>query len=291
MPFALAAVAVVVLVLAVLLVRAGRRSAGLEAHLSDLESRLAEVEAARRQAASERDAARSEVLATTQERDDALAAATLAEGRATKASARARESAERARESTARAREALDQVTEADRRSAAAEASVAEAATLAVRLIDDGSADPAALWALERARTERTWRHSVAAVHGDPSPLAGAQHPLWTALEIEVAAVREEVGAVVDLDVDLPDVVTAGTSLATLRVAQELLATAARKGEVTTLRVSVDGPDVVVAVESVDGEGEPIELPVLAVPPSRIEAGPGGVRLRGALAERVDQPT
>ncbi|QXC62837.1 hypothetical protein KSP35_08680 [Aquihabitans sp. G128] len=259
---ALIVLALVAAILLVALVQARRDLASRTRQLTASASARATVEA-------ERDLARAQEADALEQAATAREAAAAAEARSHAADA-------------ARAR--------AEAASAEAVASLAEAATLAARLIDDGAADPAALWALERSRTERTWRHSVAAVQGDPSPLAAALHPLWTALEIEVAAVREEVGAVVDLDVDLPGTVTPGASLATLRVAQELLATAARKGEVTTLRVAADGDDLVVEASSVDADGQPVPLSALVLPPSRLDAEPGVVRLRGALVAPLARP-
>lgn len=162
----------------------------------------------------------------------------------------------------------------------------AEAASLAARLVDDGSADPAALWALERRRSERTWRHSVG-VPGARSPLTGAD-VLVAALQVEVDAAREDTGAVVELAADLPADLSAAASLAVLRCAQELLADAVAVGEEVTLRVGHEGGDVVVGIDGVDADGASLAPVHLAVPPSRLEAEPGAVRLRGILDGRPD---
>lgn len=162
-----------------------------------------------------------------------------------------------------------------------AEADFEDATRLAATLTDDGSADPGALWALERLRSERTWTQSVA-IPGQPSPLADLDRPLVPALEIESAAVREETGAVVHLEVDLPDDLSSGASLATLRAAQEVLAASVDVGDDIVLRVSRAGDDVLVTSEVRDDE-RPVEPISLRLPPSRIEAVPGGIVLRGVL--------
>lgn len=243
-------------VLVVLLVQARRALAAERATVVGLRGDLA--------------GARTELEAITAARDEAVARGDAAEA--------ARDEARRGR-ADAEAAARRDAVA---RR--AAEGEVAETAALAARLIDDGAADPAALWALERARSERTWRHSVAAVAGAESPFTGAPDPLRVALDIEAAAVREEVGAVVDLLVELPAAVTPGASLAVLRVVQEQLAVAARRGEVTTVAVGAEGADVVVRVTPLDADGAPLPPDPIAVPPSRIDVDGHAVRLRDALA-------
>ncbi|MCU1499668.1 MAG: hypothetical protein JWM47_3621, partial [Acidimicrobiales bacterium] len=188
----LVALALVAVALAVATVLARRDLGSCRAELATSRTTSAEAEAARDRSSLELDAARAE----------------LAEQR--RAGAEAAEAAARAVAEAEAARGAADQGR------AEAEASLSEAAILTAHLFDEGAADPAALWAMELLRSERTWRHDVAAVADDPSPLEGARHPLWTALEVEVASVREEIGAVVDLDVDLPELVPPAASLAVL---------------------------------------------------------------------------
>jgi hypothetical protein len=69
-----------------------------------------------------------------------------------------------------------------------------------------------------------------------------------------------------------------------LRAAQELLARAVKVAEETTLRVLVDGEDVVVTIAAVDEDGVAVPIEPLAVPPSAdVEATDGGVRVRRAI--------
>ena len=171
----------------------------------------------------------------------------------------------------------------AEERAAAAErrAGELEAARLAER---DGGIDAAVLWALEQSRSERTWRTSIAPGAESPSTFAGAAQPVIEALEIELSAAREEVGAVVELDADLPGELTAAGSLLVLRAAQELLAGVVRRAEETTLQLRADGPDVIVGVRAVDEDGEAVSPEGLALPPSfDLEATADGVRVRNAL--------
>ncbi len=89
--------------------------------------------------------------------------------------------------------------------------------------------DPELLWALEMTRSERTWRHSVAVDPNAPSPFPDAPDPLRFAVEVEAAALREEVGAFVHLQWDAEAVADPVRRLLVLRVANELLAAAARE--------------------------------------------------------------
>lgn len=228
----------------------------------------------------------TEMTDLTTSRDQAIAQAVQAdEARfaAEEAVAAANSVTESWKERSTAAEDAREQA-EAERDRAVAES--AEAAALAARLVDDGSADPAALWALERRRSERTWRHSVG-VPGARSPLTGAD-VLVAALQVEVDAAREDTGAVVELAADLPADLSAAASLAVLRCAQELLADAVAVGEEVTLRVGHEGGDVVVGIDGVDADGASLAPVHLAVPPSRLEAEPGAVRLRGILDGRPD---
>jgi hypothetical protein len=164
----------------------------------------------------------------------------------------------------------------AEQRATAAERRAAEAAGTDI--------DPHVLWALERSRSERTWRISVAPSPHVPSVFAEAQHPLLEALRVEVDAIREEVGTVVELDADLPDDITAAGSLLTLRAAQELLASVVRRSEETLLRVRAVGRDIVLTIIATDERDEPVALGVLSIPPSLgLELTDGGALVRGAI--------
>ena len=180
---------------------------------------------------------------------------------------------------------------ETARADAAAAATRAEAAEEAARAADErGGLDPEVLWTLERARSERTWRFSVAPGPDSMSELRRADSGetaavLVEALRIELEAAREEVGTVVELDADVPAGVTTSGAVLALRAAQELLADVVRRSESTTLRVCARGADLDVAVESVDDVGAPVTPAPLPLPASpSIEVIDGGVRLRGAIA-------
>lgn len=123
---------------------------------------------------------------------------------------------------------------------------------------EDGAVvdDPAAstLWGLEVARSERAWRNSVAI---DPTSEAGpfddTDDPLRTAVEIEAAALREDVGALITIDWKAGPVEAPGQRILVVRVAQELLAQASRAPGAARLVVA-DGDDgsVVFTFESDD---------------------------------------
>jgi hypothetical protein len=164
---------------------------------------------------------------------------------------------------------------------AALEDAAASAASAAPPV--SGELDAQLVWALERARSERTWRQSVA-VGPDGSAFSTESDPLIDALQIELDAAREEVGAVVELDADVPAGVTAAGSVLALKATQELLASVVRRGETTTVRVRAEGADLVIDVESVDEDGHRIDTGPLPIPPSAtVDVTPGGVRIREAV--------
>jgi hypothetical protein len=232
---------------------ADARSADAEERAAAADSRAAEAQAQVAAAAAERDEARHEA--------DAAAASRLA---------------------------AEDRVAELERRAAeatAAHATAAEAAENAVTTAPaaSGQLDAQLVWALEKARSERTWRQSVAVGPGG-SAFTEAADPLYEALQIELDAAREDVGAVVELDAALPTSVTAAGAVLTLRAVQELLAGVVRRAESTTVRVRAEGVDVLVEIDSVDEDGHRIEPGPLPTPPSpAIESTPTGVRIRDAV--------
>lgn len=109
----------------------------------------------------------------------------------------------------------------------------------------DGSDEHyAMLWNLEVARSERLWRTSVAIdPAADHSPFDGVDDPTRKAVEIEAAALREDVGALITIDWQAPPVTSPARRLLVVRVAQELLATAARAPGATRLLVTQRPPD------------------------------------------------
>jgi hypothetical protein len=261
---------VLVILLAVVTVVAVVLALVARSRLRTQRAAAAAAAAAAEQAAAERDAEQERAAAAEAARVEAAARAETAEARAEDADGKAAE-AER------RASSAAEQAAEAAAKVAAAEARAAEAA-------ERNGLDPELLWTLERARSERTWRHSVAVGVDSTSVFEGSAHPLREALQVELDAAREEVGALVELDTDVPPVVTAAGSVLVLRAAQELLARAVKVAEETTLRVLADGEDIVVTIEPVDEDGEPVAIEPLAVPASTdLEATEGGVRVRRAI--------
>lgn len=85
------------------------------------------------------------------------------------------------------------------------------------------------LWDLEVARSERAWRNSVAINPvDDPSPFESSQDPVRTAVEIEASALREDVGAMITVEWEADVIESPARRLMVVRVAQEMLALAAR---------------------------------------------------------------
>ncbi len=95
------------------------------------------------------------------------------------------------------------------------------------------------LWNLELARTERLWRNSVAIdPTSDHSPLDDADNALRQAIEIEAAALREDVGALIEVDWQAEPVQSSARRLVVLRLAQEMLASASRAPGATRFVIS-----------------------------------------------------
>lgn len=122
-----------------------------------------------------------------------------------------------------------------------------------VLITDDGSGldvpgfSPGMAWELELVRSERTWRYSVSANPvDDPDPFESADNPLKLAIEIEALALREDVGAFIGIDwragSEIDPAIDPARAHLTLRLAQELLASAARELSPSTLVVRPD-PD------------------------------------------------
>ncbi|MCU1364758.1 MAG: hypothetical protein JWL72_2680 [Ilumatobacteraceae bacterium] len=246
-----------------------RAEAGERADAAEQAQRLAELDKVRAEydrSMAEQDRMRAE---------HARAAADDERAKARRAAAIAEASIEQSRLDAERA--INDSIT-SEERAAAAERRAAEASAIGV--------DPHVLWALERSRVERRWKLSVT-MHPDRGPLfADAPNALVEALQVELDAIREEVGTVVALAADLPPTVTAAGSLLTLRATQELLASVVRRADTIKLRVFAEVNDIVVMIEARDERGQLVEPLLLATPPSLgLEASPGGVRILDAIAD------
>jgi hypothetical protein len=171
-------------------------------------------------------------------------------------------------------------VEERDHAQARADEAQARADQLAVR----SGVDAELLWSFEQARSERTWRHSVALGPETPSVFLGAADPLREALQVELDAAREEVGAVVELEAELPPGISTAGSVLALRAAQELVARAVKVAEETTLQVRPDGHDLLVTVDARDEDGANVTIEPLALPDSPdVAVDDGGVRIRNAV--------
>lgn len=104
-----------------------------------------------------------------------------------------------------------------------------------------GAANPANLWDLEVARSERTWRTSVATnPEAEQTPFETAEDPVRLAVEIEAAALRENVGAFITIEWEAAPISDPARRHLIVRVAQEMLEVAARNREPSRLVVSGD---------------------------------------------------
>lgn len=114
-----------------------------------------------------------------------------------------------------------------------------------------------ALWELELVRSERAWRNSVAINPvTDVSPFVDAEDPVRLAIEVEASALREDVGAYVTIDWQAKSINDPARRHLVVRVAQELLATAARSPGASKL-VVVGEDDLKLKLEAVsESDGE-----------------------------------
>jgi hypothetical protein len=121
--------------------------------------------------------------------------------------------------------------------------------------------DPASLWQLELVRSERTWRTSVAVDPSAPKgPFEVADDPVRLAVEITAAALREDVGAFISIDWQVPPVEEPARRHLIVRVAQEMLEAAARTAEPLKLVVTGD-KEIRLRLEPTDPDTEVIKVP------------------------------
>ena len=226
-----------------------------------LQTGLADAEVATQELGALRSSLQDQLVQTEQKAHEAHALVTETEAALAEATA-ARSSAEE------RVDELTRRLAEADRRSAHA----------------TGSLDAVVLWALERERSERTWREGVA-TSPDEVYVPDGSSPLLQSLRVEVDAIREGVGTAVELDVEVPDDLTAAGCVLTLRVAQELLASVVHRVESAVLQVRLDGTDSIVTLRALDEHGETVLPDPLPLPASdALVTLVDGVRVREVRA-------
>ncbi len=166
------------------------------------------------------------------------------------------------------------EAADAARAEAQAEAEAAEARNAGVVIGDVAGVDgshPAALWDLEVARSERTWRTSVAVDPMAPQgPFETADDPVRLAVEIEAAALRENVGAFITIDWQAAPIEDPARRHLVVRVAQEMLEAAARNPEPLRL-VSSGDADVRLKLEPAEDDSSVINLEAPALADDLIE--------------------
>lgn len=146
-----------------------------------------------------------------------------------------------------------------------------------VLVSDDGSElkvpgfSPGMAWDLELVRSQRTWRYSVAANPvEDLNPFDTADNPLRLAIEVEALALREDVGAFIGIDwqagTDIDPEADPARAHLTLRLAQELLASAARELSPSTLIVTSDAARGGVSLEVVASDPNDVDFKIPAPP-------------------------
>ncbi|MGI9595729.1 MAG: hypothetical protein ACR2QK_06195 [Acidimicrobiales bacterium] len=127
---------------------------------------------------------------------------------------------------------------------------------------DDSNAEM--MWDLEVARSERAWRNSVAINPvDDPSPFESCEDPVRTAVEVEASALREDVGAMIAVEWNADLIESPARRLLVLRVAQEMLALAARAPGAARLVVTQgaeDNGELTLEFEAADDTAQVINL-------------------------------
>mgnify|MGYP001827571526 CR=1 FL=1 len=150
------------------------------------------------------------------------------------------------------------------------------------------STDAATLWHLELARSERSWRYSVALYPDDTSPFTEDADLLRLAVETEASALRDEVGAYLTVDWHAGPIEDLGRAHLVLRVAQELLARAARLEEPSVLRVAEEAGSLVLTIAASE-EGDQISLDLREFESERFTAsGVLAVGVNGDSSVTVD---
>ncbi|MFV0523046.1 MAG: hypothetical protein ACK5RL_00930 [Acidimicrobiales bacterium] len=151
----------------------------------------------------------------------------------------------------------------ADEAEAAATAAIAANTGIVVGddLDLDGS-QPEMLWQMELARSERNWRNSVATnPQADESPFDGADDPVRLAVEIEAAALRENVGAYIGIDWQASPIEEPARRHLVVRIAQEMLEAGARSPEASQLLVTdADDGGVELRLEPPADEEETVNI-------------------------------
>ena len=288
MTVAVVVLAALVVVLAGLLVVQGRRGRDRVAASDARAERAEAAEAERsRELATAQDAARSERERAAEELLSARVGQADVERQLSAARAEATEAVRRRTQVEADLSAQRSRAEAADAEVQRLEHDLGEAESRAARVqlqLDAAAGTPtelSALWALELARSERTWRYSVAPMPMGPSPFPGVDDPLRLAVEVEAAALREEVGAPLSVRWAAEPVRQPGHALLVLRLAQEVLAAAAREGQAAVLSVRDDGGGDVVLDLRAEDDGDPtLELPVPGVPAELVTAETGnGLRL------------
>lgn len=139
------------------------------------------------------------------------------------------------------------------------------------------------LWELELARSERSWRTSVSSNPlSDPSPFIVAEDPVRMAVEIEASALREDVGAMIIVDWNAEPISAPSRRLLVLRVAQEMLASAARVPGAARFIVTQSGEgdgDIKMEFESLNEDGETINLIAPHITHELVDVSRGGLSI------------
>ncbi len=190
---------------------------------------VAVVVTARRLAAQRASTAAAEARATEQAAELATVNAALEQASREKAAAEERAvaaeeattlTAEQAELALQQARHESDAAAEgrqaAEDRAAAAERRAVELVELVEGRPIVAGLDADVVWSLEQARSERAWRLAIAPGPDAEPVFTGTGDPLLEALQVELDAAREEVGAIVELEAELSAELTAAASVLAL---------------------------------------------------------------------------
>lgn len=276
----------VVLLVVTLLVVMGLAVALWRAHatIEGLNGRIDAFTAELDDADNEITAALAEASQATKERDDAFERVQRARRDAAEVAGRlyeeqtAREAAERRADAAdARAATAEEVLRERTEELEVLRTTVADLEREVAAATSAGGVEVDQLWSLALAASERLWHTSVAAGPVGVSPLADADDPLRTAIEIEVDAAREEAGAAIELVWELDGIVPVAQAVLALATVQGLVASVAKTAASATLTIRGVGGGVEVTMAATDDDGVPLDVAIAgsaAVAPGRYRVGP-----------------
>ena len=245
---------------------AEQRETSLRAEVAEAKAEIESVTAAKATLEADLEKARAETKRVNESLNDSAAEVRRLGSRVDElteeSESRAAESAERQARIEELETQEIELRADLERAESAAASARARASGIVIGELTEGGTRPETLWNLELTRSERTWRTSVSTNPMAPgSPFDDTDDPVRTAVEIEAAALRENVGAFITIDWQADPVDDPIQRHLIVRVAQELLESAARSPEPSILQaVQDDDGHVSLSLGAADTDDQIINL-------------------------------